>query len=137
MELPAIISSTLGLSLPWQITSVSFSKEEKRLDITVEFQDNNSLPCPNCGCEGVPCQKKTETWYHDDFFRYKTYLHADVPHIECCGNIIPVERPWSREGSRFALQDCTYGHVTSKLFHGGEELPCSLSCPKKDNLYKN
>ena len=87
MDLPAIFSSTLGLS----------------------------LPCPNCGCGGVPCQKKNETWYHDDFFRYKTYLHADVPHIECCGNIIPVERPWSREGSKFAL------------------LPGS----KKDNLYKN
>ena len=103
MELPTIFSSTLGLSLPWQITSVSFAKEEKRLDINVDFLDNNSLPCPCCGTGGVPCQKKTETWYHDDFFRYETYLHAHVPHIECCGNIIPVERPWSRVGSKFAL----------------------------------
>jgi len=134
MELPAIISSTLGLSLPWQITEVSFTKEEKRLDIRVDFLDNNFLPCPSCGTSGVPCQKKTETWYHEDFFRYATYLHAHVPHIECCGSIIPVERPWSREGSRFALLDCTYGHFTSRLLHVQDELPCSLSCPhKKDN----
>ena len=103
MELSAIFSSTLGLSLPWQITSVSFCRDEKRLDINVDFLDNNSLPCPHCGCGGAPCQKKTETWYHDDFFRYATYLHAHVPHIECCGNVIPVERPWSSEGSRFSL----------------------------------
>ena len=28
-----------------------------------------------------------ETWYHDNFFRYATYLHARVPqiHCRCCG----------------------------------------------------
>jgi len=107
MELPTILSSTLGLSLPWQITSVSFAKEEKRLDICVDFMDKKLCPC--CGSEGNPCLKVTETWYHDDFFRYETYLHANVPLVECCGSIIPVERPWSREGSRFALFQVT-GH---------------------------
>jgi len=103
MELPTIFSSTLGLSHPWQITEVSFATEEKRLDITVNFLDDNFLPCPCCGATGTSCQLKTETWYHDDFFRYATYLHANVPHSVCCGAIIPVERPWSRQGSKFAL----------------------------------
>lgn len=102
-ELPEIFSSTLGLSHPWKITTLSFAKEEKRLDISVDFLDNGFLLCPSCGAEGISCQMKTEIWYHHDFFRYATYLHACVPHSECCGTVIPVERPWSRDGSRFAL----------------------------------
>jgi transposase len=99
----AIFASTLGLSLPWQITSVSFAKDEKRLDICIDFLDVTSPPCPNCGCGGAPCRKETETWYHSNFFHYETYLHAQVPHTECCDSIIPVERPWSRKGSKFSL----------------------------------
>jgi transposase len=103
MELPAIFSSTLGLSLPWEVKSVAFSKQEKRLDITVCFTEDNSLTCPHCGAEGSNCQTKIETWHHGSFLDYSTYLHAHVPHIECCGASIPVERPWSRKGSKFAL----------------------------------
>jgi hypothetical protein len=104
MNLPPIFSSTLGLSVPWQITGVYFAKVEKRLDINVDFQDNNFLHCPNCGGGGAPSLKKTEIWFHDNFFRYATYLHVRVPHITCCcGVLIPVERPWSGKGSKFAL----------------------------------
>ncbi len=104
MEQPAIFSATLGLSHPWQITSVSFSKDEKRLDITVAFAHNGNLACPTCGAEGSSQEAMSETWYHNDFFRYATYLHARVPRSECtCCGIFTVTRPWSREGSRFSL----------------------------------
>ena len=104
MEQPAIFSATLGLSHPWQVTSVSFSKKEKRLDIIVDFALDGNLECPTCGIAVSSRNTVRETWYHDDFFRYATYLHAQVPHSACttCG-IFSVARPWSREGSRFAL----------------------------------
>jgi hypothetical protein len=103
MEQTSIFSATLGLSHPWLVTTVSFVNEEKRLDITIDFAQGSIFTCPNCGSNENPCYLKTETWYHNDFFRYETYLYANVPHIECCGEIIPVERPWSRAGSKFAL----------------------------------
>lgn len=103
LELPTILSSTLGLFFPWKITDAFFSKEEKRLDITVYFMDDTYHPCPKCGSERNPCLTKLETWHHSSFLNYSTYLHARVPHIECCGTIMPVERPWSRKGSKFAL----------------------------------
>jgi len=104
MDQPAIFSATLGLSHPWQITAVSFSKEEKRLDITVDFSQGGAFTCPTCGKEVKICEAEKETWFHSDFFRYATYLHARVPQIECsCCGMCKVERPWSREGSKFAL----------------------------------
>jgi hypothetical protein len=103
MEHPAIFSATLGLSDPWQITHVTFAREEKRLDITVDYANDSTFACPHCGKEVKPSKVEHETWFHGDFFRFATYLHARVPHIECCCGLFPVERPWSREGSKFIL----------------------------------
>jgi hypothetical protein len=104
MDHPAIFSATLGLSHPWQITAVSFSKEGKRMDITIDFAHGCNFTCPTCGAEGKTCGAGKETWHHHDFFRYNAYLHARVPCIECaCCGVITVERPWNRAGSKFAL----------------------------------
>jgi transposase len=104
MESPYFFAATLGLSHPWQITSVSFAKEERRLDIDIDHTGSGVITCPTCGKETVACDMENETWYHEDFFRYTTYLHARVPRIECaCCGIQTMERPWSRAGSKFAL----------------------------------
>jgi len=98
-----IFSSTLGLVHPWQVTAVSFAEGEKRIDITVDYDFGSNVPCPFCGSTGSACITETETWYHDNFLCYATYLHANVPRVECCGVIVPLERPWSRSGSKFEL----------------------------------
>jgi transposase len=102
MEQPAIFSATLGLSHPWKVTAVAFVREENRLDITIDFDLGNRIRCAHCGHDVIPARGEDEIWHHDDFLCYSTYLHARIPHIECpCGNIFPVERPWSRAGSKF------------------------------------
>ena len=104
MQHPEIFSATLGLHHPWQITDVTFAKEEGRLDITVALAGEGVIICPTCGQEGATCATARETWFHADFFRYQTYLHACVPNVECsCCGVSQLERPWSRAGSRFAL----------------------------------
>ena len=100
MDHPAIFSATLGLSSPWHILSVSFA-EEGRMDITVEVHPGSLFCCPSCGSRKAPSFSEEETWYHDNFFRYATYLHAHVPRLACCGGIFALDRPWSRAGSRF------------------------------------
>jgi transposase len=104
MEQLSIFSATLGLSPPWQVTSVSFEKESNRLDIRVEFTPGCSLTCPVCGRhEHVSAaEEDTEVWYHADFFRYAAYLHARIPQLACACGALPLERPWCRAGSRFA-----------------------------------
>ncbi|HBG04721.1 MAG: hypothetical protein A2075_12375 [Geobacteraceae bacterium GWC2_58_44] len=105
-EQMAIFSATLGLSPPWQVTAATFAKESNRLDLSIEYAHGSPLPCPICGREATshPAETITEVWYHEDFLRYATYLHAQVPLITCCCGVgaFPLERPWSRAGSKFA-----------------------------------
>jgi transposase len=104
MEQHTFFSATLGLHHPWKISTILFSKEEKRLDITVDFAPDEPCTCPTCGKTVEMCTTTEETWHHNDFFRYATYLHARVPQMNCaCCGISMVERPWSRDGSRFIL----------------------------------
>lgn len=98
-----LFSSTLGLVHPWKVTAVTYADGEKRMDITVEYDYISNVCCPLCGASGIACTTETETWFHGNFMRCVTYLHANVPRVECCGEIVPVERPWSRSGSRFSL----------------------------------
>lgn len=72
------------------------------MEIEVDFVHDTNFTCPICGAEGRACGVETETWYHNNFFNYQTYLHARVPRIECCCSVAsPVERPWARLGSKF------------------------------------
>ena len=109
MDFPDIFSATLGLTPPWQVTDVSFDSTGKRLDITVSFAVLDSIQCPLCGTFNKMAHTSDEVWFHGDFFCHATYLHTEVPYIHCC-ELISVERPWSREGSRFSLTDVVETH---------------------------
>ena len=100
MDLPHLISSTLGISPPWQISSVNFDSDGQRLDITVDYDASADQVCPHCGAHGAHCDAVAETWFHRDFFRHATYLHTRVPQRNCCGGHAVV-RPWTRPGSKF------------------------------------
>ena len=96
------LAAALGLSAPWKVTDDSFSVEEKRLDITIDFEPGSTFCCPECGAEGGKVHDTQErTWRHLNFFQHETYLHARVPRVECpagCGTKT-VEVPWSRSRS--------------------------------------
>jgi len=106
MNHPGIFSATLGLMPPWQITSVIFAQDGNRLDITVEYCGEGQTNCLSCGSVAESHGAVIETWRHGDFFHHETFLHARVPRLCCpkCGGS-RVERPWSRQGSRFHLTE--------------------------------
>ena len=79
-----LFQAALGLSEPWQVTSVEFDPERKRLDLRVDFAKGARFPCPEC--ERADCAvKDTEekTWRHLDFFQHQAYLSARVPRVQC------------------------------------------------------
>ncbi len=98
------LEAALGLTAPWKVTEDRFSVEEKRLDITIDFEPGSTFSCPDCGAEGAKAHDTQErTWRHLNFFQHETYLHARVPRVECpqgCG-IKTVELPWTRSRSGF------------------------------------
>lgn len=106
MDELGLFSQALGLSKPWQVVDLKFSKEEGRLDLWLDFEKGAKFPCPSCQKtqEGEVHEALERTWRHLYFFQYETYLHARVPRVRCgsCG-VKQVEVPWARPGSGFTL----------------------------------
>ena len=50
----------LGIVPPWKVTSVDFTKEAGRLDITIDFLRGATFPCPVCGTSS-PVHDTVET----------------------------------------------------------------------------
>ena len=79
-----LFTLAIGLSKPWQVVDIKFSKEEGRLD----FVKGSKFPC---ACEETAAADVHDTldrtWRHLNFFQYETYLHARVPRVRCgtCG----------------------------------------------------
>lgn len=96
----------LGITPPWEVEGIEFSKENKRLDIKIGFQRGATFPCPVCGSPAPAYDTTEKTWRHLNFFQYEAYLTARVPRVKCpnadCG-IKQVAVPWARAGSGFTL----------------------------------
>lgn len=105
MDELGLFTQALGLSKPWQVIDLKFSKEDGRLDLWLDFPKGAKFPC-SCGetAEGEVHDTQERTWRHLNFFQYETYLHARVPRVRCgaCG-VKQVEVPWARPGSGFTL----------------------------------
>lgn len=106
MQPEALFGIALGITPPWEVTAVAFSKESNRLDITIDFQRGATFACPVCGSPAPAYDTTEKEWRHLNFFQYEAYLHARVPRVNCpnegCG-VKQVAVPWARAGSGFTL----------------------------------
>lgn len=106
MQPEALFGIALGITPPWEVTEVAFSKESNRLDITIDFQRGATFACPVCGAPAPAYDTTEKEWRHLNFFQYEAYLHARVPRVNCpnegCG-VKQVTVPWARAGSGFTL----------------------------------
>lgn len=105
MDELTLFTLALGLSEPWQVVDIQFSKKSGRLDLKIDFSKGAKFPCPSCQERNNEVyDTKDRTWRHLNFFQYETYIHARVPRVRCgkCG-IKQVDVPWARPGSGFTL----------------------------------
>lgn len=106
MQSEALFGLALGITPPWEVTSVAFDKGSNRLDIHIDFQRGGKLPCPVCGTFSPVHDTVEQQWRHLNFFQYEAYLNARVPRVKCpnsgCG-VKLVQVPWARSGSGFTL----------------------------------
>jgi transposase len=106
MNPEALFSIALGITSPWEVEGIEFSKENKRLDIKIGFQRGATFACPVCGSPAPAYDTSEKTWRHLNFFQYEAYLTARVPRVKCpnaeCG-VKQVSVPWARAGSGFTL----------------------------------
>lgn len=104
-----LFNYSIGVQSPWYVASVEFSKENKQMDITVDYQDGTKFPCPHCGGKNTDIyDRDTRSWRHLNHFEHDTYIHAKVPRIWChdCtkdkGGVFTIEVPWARKRGHFS-----------------------------------
>lgn len=106
MNPEALFAVALGIVPPWEVVDVSFSQENKRLYIKIDFKHGSTFACPVCGTSSPVHDTTEKTWRHLNFFQYEAYLTARVPRVKCpnagCG-VKLVQAPWARSGSGFTL----------------------------------
>jgi transposase len=100
-----LFQAALGLSDPWQVTSVEFDPEVKRLDLRVDFAKGARFSCPECDRSNLKVHDTEEkTWRHLDFLQHQAYLTARVPRVQCPEHKVRlVAVPWARPRSGFTL----------------------------------
>lgn len=105
-----LFNRSIGVQSPWYVASVEFSKENKRLDITVDYKKGTKFRCPKCDGENIDIyDRETRSWRHLNHFEHDTYIHARVPRVWChdCskkdgGGVHGIEIPWARKRGHFS-----------------------------------
>jgi len=84
------------ISSPWEIYCVDLKLEEQRVDIVIEYTDDEGL-CPECGaCCPKYDERKERTWQHLDTMQFSTYLHCAAPRVRCkTHGVKTVSIPWA------------------------------------------
>ena len=100
----ALFSVALGLQSPWRVEDVQFDAEAKELHLHMGFERGSRFACPVCAAACKAYDRNPRVWRHLNFFEHKSFLHADLPRVEChtCG-VKVVEVPWARPSSGFTL----------------------------------
>ena len=74
----------LGLKPPWQVSSLEFNLEQKRLDIKIDFLKGSTFSCPECSQVGLKAYDTVEkSWRHLNFSQHEAYLTVRVARIDC------------------------------------------------------
>ena len=98
-------SKLLGISTPWEVTSIKRDSSIKEVIATVEFMDDSELLCPVCKKEAKKYDHRIRRWRHLDSCNHKTLIEGIIPRVKCEEHgvkQIPVS--WAEENSRFTLE---------------------------------
>jgi len=70
LEMNQLFTMALGLTLPWTVSELTFSADDKRLDVKLDFARGSSFPCPTCGVASPVHDTEKQTWRHLNFFQH-------------------------------------------------------------------
>jgi len=101
-----LFSTVLHIEDPFVITNIVVDTPNKQVDIYVDFIENPTFTCPECGTETNQIHDVREkVWRHLNLFEYQCFVHCRTPRIFCskCKKTRDIKIPWVRKGSGFSL----------------------------------
>ncbi len=103
-----LFEAALGLSTPWYIEGINFDKENRKLNIKINFKkgsffdyiDKETGEVEQCKAYDT----KEKTWRHLNFFEHECFLVCRTPRIKTSkGNVVLVKPPWAGVSNGFTL----------------------------------
>lgn len=68
-----LFTLALNLQEPWNVKKIEFNKDERRLDIWIDFAPGLKFEYPECGKRDNPVHDTNDKiWRHLNFFQNKT-----------------------------------------------------------------
>ncbi len=101
-----IFKAALSIEEPWYIAKIEFNKDDKQLDIFMDFHKGSTffsgLPDDENKYKAYDTVEKT--WRHLNFFEHECYLHCRTPRIKLKkGGTKMISPPWSGRANGFTL----------------------------------
>jgi transposase len=87
------------------IEDVTLCNDKGILDVYLNFKRGQKFSCPACSAVEQSVHSTTlRTWRHENFPKYKCYIHMRVPRVNCtdCG-VLTWTPPWASKNSGFTL----------------------------------
>jgi len=108
-----VTNDLFGLALhitnPWFVSDLTFSEDEKRLDIHIDFVKGSSFGFVDLETKeefiGLKAYDTTnKKWRHLNFFEHECYIHARVPRVKLPnGKVKLITTPWEGLSNGFTL----------------------------------
>lgn len=93
----------MGLRDPWKVTDVAVNFEKLKVDVWVEWPQEEQAVCPECKrlCN-IYDHREERQWRHLDTMQFQTILHCRIPRVNCPEHgAKSIDVPWAEKNSRF------------------------------------
>jgi transposase len=100
-----VLARLLNLKKPWKVKRISFSGQERELNVWLEHRAGGAFVCPGCGLP-LPLydHAPSRRWRHLDHGGYITWLHARIPRVFCLEHgVRRVHVPWALPEARYSI----------------------------------
>jgi len=100
----SVFEAALSIVSPWFISEISFSEDDKRLDIYIDFNKGTHFPIDESIEKHPVYDTSLKSWRHLNFFEHECYLHCRTPRVKLPdGSTKIVTPPWAGKSNGFSL----------------------------------
>lgn len=111
-----IFEKLIGIAPPWFVKEAVLDEKHNHANIYL-IHEKSLFPCPICKKEfTIYDHSPSRSWRHLNACKFETYLHAQIPRIDCLKHgKLQIEIPWAEAGCRFTKD--MEGFILDSLFN--------------------